>query len=416
MRVLTRPTLDPWSGLIRRGRLEEARKGLVAACEEDAEDIELLYLLFRCYMADGNMSGCDDVSNRLLAFGSEDVRSYFARAWYFFETDQAPIGRYHVKKAHGLDPDNPDVLLLFARYALYDGDAERALFLADAALESDPKSVEAVQFKLDAITQISQNEKVVQHQQQVIADDTAYQATQTQTEHFNLESAWKLLHNNEFDKANTAFLQLLSQPHTKEMAGEGLLETIRRSWKPYQTFHRIERKLGDAPTYVFWAAAIVLWLIIQTIARLELPTNWYWIPGLAFFILILLWISQPVGWFILQCHKDARPLMDDTKLRSGRWAGLPLVLAVVFAPISLVWAVAFPLSLIFLAISLSAGICYRDGSQPDKYLTRLFIALVAVGLCYALMLLGVPKYAVWLAMPFGVLFMVFQLVYTFRYR
>lgn len=413
MRIITRPNLEPWSGLIKRGRLDQARAGLLAAIEEDPQDIELLFLLFRCYLAENNMGACDETSNRLLAFGPEDVRAYLARATYFYENDQTPIGRYHIKKAHALDPDNPDVLLLFARYALVDGDAERALFLADAALESDPKSIDIAQFKLDALAHISYLAKVESESPVVEVEEKQKPVKKA---HLSLESAWKHLHNNEFDKAKTAFEGLLSDPVNQDMAGEGLLETIRRSWKPYQVFHRIERKLGDAQPLFFWGIAIGLWVVIQVIARLEMPTNWFWLPAIAFFILILLWISQPVGWFILQCHKEARPLMDETKLRSGRLAGIPLVLSMVLAPFSLVFPVAFPISMVCLALSLSAGICYRDGSQPDKYLTRLFMLLVAVGAAYSFMLLGLPNQAIWLAMPFGVLFMLFQLVYTFRYK
>lgn len=100
-------------------------------------------MLAICHGHQSHRQAALDAIQRALKYASNDAWNHYIVASAYLLINDEARGRKHFETALRLDPNDPDILVMVARFRAYDRNIKQARSLVERALRVDPENVEA---------------------------------------------------------------------------------------------------------------------------------------------------------------------------------------------------------------------------------------------------------------------------------
>ncbi len=191
------------------GKIEDSTKILKEALKEDNGSFEAKYLLYRNYLAMGDVKNSIKYIKDCLESSPEDPDVMSELATLMEELDDPELAEKYHKKAAGIAGEDEDILLDMADFYLTQDKPDQALIIAESLLKEEG-SVDAMLLKgraLMALGKLADAVTFLQEAVEVTDDDEA-----------KMNLGLCLYQDGKMDQAEKIFLDLSGREFQKEMS------------------------------------------------------------------------------------------------------------------------------------------------------------------------------------------------------
>jgi tetratricopeptide (TPR) repeat protein len=303
-------------------RFDAAAKEVEQALSFDPENSEALkYLSLIRYNTNDYKDGLK-AAQQLLGKTPDDPTAHYLASINFIGLKKLSEAEQHIRQALTQYADEPDYYAVLSRIYMDKKDFTSALDFAEAALESDPEHVEALNYRTLCLTKLGRKEETHYAVLETLAasPDNAYTHTNV---------GWSKLELGDHQAAKQHFAEALRLDPTYEYARDGMLEALKAKNFFYRYFLYYVFWLSKKTEKNQWAFIIGIYFGTQIIGRYKaeypfLTPVFYLLVAFA----LLSWITDPFFNLILRFDSVARHALNDDERHASTVVGVGILAAI----------------------------------------------------------------------------------------
>ena len=365
--------------LIQQQKFAEAEKILKSIVSNDPTNLEGLALLAEVKLQLDDLDAAMQLIESALGIAPDFADLFYIRARIHARKDRYDDAEHDLSVFIRMEPNDSNGYAFWSSIKLTRKQFEKALELANKALEIDPDNLLALNLRSAALIKLNKKSEAYKTIEGALKEDPNNAYT-----HANY--GWNLLETGKHKKALEHFREALKLDPNLKYAQAGMVEALKAKNPLYKLFLKYSFWMSKLTAKYQWGVIIgfyVIYRLILAIERNNEALSPFLMPLIFLFIIVALstWIMSPLSNLFLRLNAYGKYLLDKKEKMSSNFVGLSLltlasgtILYFVLEDIRFI-----PVAVFGFAMMLPCGVMFSE-TKPKNALLFYTIGLAAIGL------------------------------------